>query len=71
VKHRASDYPPTVNNKGVLLGILQSYAPNRQEQVECAQKIWHLEAQGIGPFIPICMIADGLRYWPWTQYLEE
>jgi hypothetical protein len=69
--------PPTTNNKSVLLGILQSYAPRRQEQVECANDVCHLESEGATPIeveqFLIYAIADGLRYgdWPWTKDLEE
>jgi hypothetical protein len=70
-------YAPTINNKSVLLGILQSYAPTSKEQLECANDVWHLESQGARPIeverFLIYAIADGLRYgdWPWTKDLEE
>jgi hypothetical protein len=69
VKH----YAPTTNNKSVLLGILQSYAPTNEEQLQCANDVWQIESQGATPIeverFLIYAIADGLRYgnWPWTQ----
>jgi hypothetical protein len=69
VKH----YAPTINNKSVLLGILQSYAPTGEEQLQCANDVWQIESQGATPIeverFLIYAIADGLRYgnWPWTQ----
>jgi len=60
------------DNVQVLLGVLQSYAPNGDAQQACSELLWSAQREGLTVREQVLMLVntlhDGLSYgnWPWV-----
>lgn len=62
-----------MNNAYILLGVLQSYAPDGEAQATCARFYWNIHKNGTSQKEVVTALAEaiseGLRHnnWPWSE----